>query len=201
MDHAQYLPRLGQLRTLLRRRGGLRRYRPAHLEHGCPGVGAQARGRRTRGQPAQGGGGGGVFRAKLRHAHHGATGAALWLRADRGCLPRGGRVLCRAAGGLRRIRGDDGVQLSSGENHHQRRGRHGPDQQPATGGPSAPLAQPRHDPRPGANDRAQPRPLVLPADRAGFQLPHHRSAGGPGLVPAGQARRFHCPAPATGGSL
>ena len=57
-----------------------------------------------------------------------------------------GARLCRATGRLRRIRGHDGVQFSSGQNRDHRRRRHGADQQPQTGRTSAPPAQPRHDP-------------------------------------------------------
>jgi hypothetical protein len=51
------------------------------------------------------------------------------------------------------------------------------DQSPGAGRAPATPALPRHDPRSAADERAEPRSVVLRADRAGLQLPDHRSAG------------------------
>ncbi len=60
------------------------------------------------------------------------------------------------------------VQLSPGQDHYDRRRRHGDDQRPGAGTTHGAAAQPRHHPRPGGDDPCPGRAVVLPADRAGL---------------------------------
>ena len=199
LDHAEHLRRIGQLRTLLRRRRRLRRHRSAHLQH-------ERRGARPRSSkpPRRAG-----RLPKIVVPVHFA-GQSCEMREIRALADRYGfRIIedaSHAVGGDylgRKVGSCDygdtvSFQLPPGQDHHDRRGRHGADQRTEARRTPFLSAHARHHSSGTAarrvtrycayqrrtRQRGTRRPVDVRADRARPELSHDRHSVGARHQPA-----------------